>query len=144
MAEQSHIELVRGAFEAFGKGDLDTVKESFSPDVTWFSAGRSWLVGTYQGIDAVIGLLATIFAYSEGTYNTEVTDILAGDDVVVVLQKVTASRSDGRSMSVDAVLVADIADGRISNVRAWPDDIYAEDEFYGAEPPEGWTAPARG
>ncbi|WP_019925883.1 nuclear transport factor 2 family protein [Nocardia sp. BMG111209] len=144
MAEQSHIELVRRAFEAFEKGDLDTVKESFSPDVTWFSAGRNWLVGTYQGIDAVIGLLATIFAYSEGTYRAEITDILAGDDVVVVLQKVEASRSDGRSMSVGAVLVAEIADGRIGNVRAWPDDLYSEDEFYGAEPPAGWTAPARG
>jgi uncharacterized protein len=41
---------LRDRFEAFSKGDLDTLRnEYFAPDIVWHSPGRSQLSGDYEG-----------------------------------------------------------------------------------------------
>ena len=40
-------ELIRSGFEAFAKGDMDTVGALFDDDLVWHSAGTSVLAGDY-------------------------------------------------------------------------------------------------
>jgi ketosteroid isomerase-like protein len=143
MSEHPNAALVRQAYQAFAAGDLPAIRARFAARASWHSAGRNWLVGDYHGPDAIIGFLQAVFAYSEGTYTTDIHDILANDRRAVALQRSSARRSDGRSLSVDAAVVFDIADGAIERVRAWPYDLYAEDAFYGPEPPRGFSSPDR-
>jgi uncharacterized protein len=144
MTEHPNAVLVREAYRAFARADLAAVRACFAEDAEWESAGRNWLVGLYRGRDAIIGFLGAVFVYSEGTYATEINDLLANDHRAVVLQRSSAHRSDGKALDVDAAVVFDITDGRIIRVRAWPWDLYAEDDFYGFEPPPGLTPPVRG
>jgi ketosteroid isomerase-like protein len=130
---------VRRGYEAFKALDVAALQEVFAPDTVWHSAGRNWLVGDYHGLPAILNLFGTISAYSEGTYSIEVRDLLGNDDRVVGLQHITATRADGRSMSVDTVLVFEMRDGRVQETWSWPYDIYAEDEYYGTEPPPGMS-----
>jgi ketosteroid isomerase-like protein len=135
--------LVRAGYDAFAAGDLAILRELFAPDIAWHSSGRNWLVGTYRGIDAVLTFLGAVATYAEGTYRTEVHDILASEHRAVVLQRSTARRGDGRSLSVDAVVVFDIGDGKVTGVWASPWDLYEEDHFYGANAPPGFSVPPK-
>lgn len=135
--------VLRRAFAAFAAGDVPVLREVLAPDASWSSAGRNWLVGSYHGLDEILALFATIGAYSEGTYRVELHDVWAKESSAVALYGVSASRSDGKSMSLDAVLACDLADGRLKAVRSWPWDLYAEDAYYGTAPPVGLEAPRR-
>lgn len=137
MSEHPNIAIVRRGYEAFKALDVPTLMEVFAPDAVWHSAGRNWLVGDYYGLPAILNFFGTVATYSEGTYTTELRDLLGNDDRVVGLQHISAHRADGRSMSVDAVVVFVVRDGKIQEARAWPYDLYAEDDYYGTEPPPG-------
>ena len=42
--------LVREGFAAFGRGDMDAMRNQFfANDVRWHTAGRSLLAGDYEG-----------------------------------------------------------------------------------------------
>jgi uncharacterized protein len=143
ITEHPNAEVVRRAYGAFASRDFATMSEVLADDARWHSAGRNWLVGEYTGREAILGFFAAIDSYSEGTYATELHDVLANDDRAVALQRSSAERSDGQALSVEAAVVFEFQDGKVTDVRAWPWDLYAEDEFYGLEPPPGQTPPAR-
>jgi ketosteroid isomerase-like protein len=42
-------ELVRSAFDAFAKGDVDTLRESMDQDAVWYVPGRNQLSGDHRG-----------------------------------------------------------------------------------------------
>ena len=144
MADHPHADVVRRAYAAFAAQDVPALVQLFVPDARWRSAGRNWLVGEYVGVEAILGFFTAIDAYSEGTYRTDLHDVLANDERAVALHCSSAHRSDGKAMSVDAAVEFHFRDGRIASVRAWPWDLYEEDAFYGVEPPPGTARPARG
>jgi uncharacterized protein len=143
MTEHPNATLVRNGYQAFASADLEAIRAALADRAQWESAGRNWLVGRYSGPNAIIAFLQAVFTYSEGTYRTDVQDIFANDERVVVLQRSSAKRSDGKTLDVDAAVVFDITGGKITAVRAWPWDLYAEDAFYGMEPPPGIARPPR-
>jgi len=78
-------ELIREGFEAFAKGDMDTISRLFDDDITWHAAGTSVLSGEYQGKEAVFAFFGKLMELTEGTYHQEIHAILADDDHVVVI-----------------------------------------------------------
>lgn len=122
-------ELARKGYEAFGAGDLDTIREIFADDITWHVGGRSPLAGDYRGKDEVFGLFARLGELSGGTFRIDVHDVLANDEHAVVLGTSRAER-DGRQLNDNGVAVYHNRDGKV--VEAWfhPGDQYATDEFW--------------
>ena len=47
-------ELLRRGYEAFGKGDMDTIRELFDPNIVWHAPGRNPMSGDYRGVDEVL------------------------------------------------------------------------------------------
>jgi uncharacterized protein len=78
-------ELIREGFEAFAKGDMDTVSRLFDDDIKWHAAGTSALSGDFQGKEAVFAFFGKLMELTEGTFHQEIHAILADDDHVVVL-----------------------------------------------------------
>jgi ketosteroid isomerase-like protein len=68
------VERVREGYDAFGRGDLDTIRGHMSPDVVWHVPGRSVLAGDYRGIDAVFGYFDQIFERSGGTFKADLIE----------------------------------------------------------------------
>ncbi len=143
MAEHRNVAIVRELYAAFSRGDLEAIRGCLADEAVWHAAGRNWIVGDYHGRDAIVGLLAAMALYAEGSYSVEVRDVLGNDRRVVGLHRSSARRADGRSLDVDDVLIFDIADGKVVEVWASPYDQYEEDAFYGTEAPAGLVAPAR-
>ena len=115
MAHQNE-DLIRKGYTAFDKGDLDTLRDLFSPDIVWHSAGRSSLSGDRKGIDEVLALLGELAQRTGGTFKVEIHDLFAGDDHGVVLSTATAQR-DGKNYNGNGVEVFHLKDGKITE--AW-------------------------
>ena len=124
-----NVALMRKGYEAFAAGDLDAMRDLFSPDVVWHSGGDNALTGDYKGVDEVFGLFAKLFEMTGGTFKQEVHDILANDVHAVVLSRATASRPDGRTFDGNQVAVFHVDSGRATEVWIVPQDAAASNAF---------------
>lgn len=78
-----NIEIVRAAYEAFDKGDLNHIGERFAEEVEWETPASLPLGGIARGRDAVLGRIALLLQlWSE--FRLEPDDYIdAGERVVV-------------------------------------------------------------
>ena len=58
MEEHANILLLRRAYDAFGQGDMATLREVFAEDIVWHVPRRSLISGHHRGRDAVLGVFA--------------------------------------------------------------------------------------
>jgi ketosteroid isomerase-like protein len=79
----SNVDSARSAYEAFGRGDLEALKEMFAEDAVWVTSDELPLGGETRGRDAVIENFAQIPSYWS-SFSVEPRDFLECGDVVVV------------------------------------------------------------
>jgi ketosteroid isomerase-like protein len=122
-------ELMRKGYDAFSKGDMDTIRDLFSPDIVWHAPGRNPLSGDHRGIDAVLDTFAKVFEMTGGTFRLDIHDVLADDEHAVVLVRAMAERN-GKKLDDRSVQVWHITDGKATEQWLHPGDVYANDEFW--------------
>jgi ketosteroid isomerase-like protein len=122
-------EIVRRAFDAFAKGDTDTLRESMDQDAVWYVPGRNQLSGDHRGVDAILGFFAKTMELSGGSFRTDVHDVVANDDHAVALFASRAER-DGQTYENRNVLVIHIRNGKLTETWLMSEDQYAADEFF--------------
>ena len=120
--------IVRRMYEAFRRGDMETVRDCFTPDAVWQVPGRSPLAGAYQGFDAILAYFTSLRELSGGTFRTELLELLVGDQRVAALQRATGTRGE-KHLEHFACQLMTIRDGRIAEVRGFYSDQYTVDEF---------------
>jgi ketosteroid isomerase-like protein len=86
LGEQQNLDVVRGLYAAFGRGDLEGILAPLDPQVSWRTPGPPDLptAGLRQGVSAVrefFGLLLNTFDIAD----FQPHDFLAAGDKVVVL-----------------------------------------------------------
>lgn len=79
-----HEDTLRAIYEAFAKGDIETVMGLYTDDIEFHVSGRSPVSGSYSGKDEVLGLYGKLAELSGGTFRVEALDILANDEHGVV------------------------------------------------------------
>ena len=122
-------ELLRGAYEAFAKGDLGTVMSIFDEDIVWHEPGRSPLSGDFKGHQQVQELFGRLFEMSGGTFSIEIHDILANDEHAVAMVRTRATRS-GKSLDAPQCHVWHVSNGKATEFWNLTLDPYAADEFW--------------
>jgi ketosteroid isomerase-like protein len=121
-------EPVRRGFEAFAKGDLDTLRDLFDADAVWHAPGRSPLWGDHRGVDAVLGFSARTMELTAGTFRAELHDVVANDEHAVALYVARGDR-EGRTLDDKSVLVSHVRNGKFIETWQHSGDQYAADEF---------------
>ena len=129
MGAQENGELVRNGYEAFGKGDLETVAKIFSPEIRWNISGRNEISGTYNGQEETFAFFGRLMELTDFTFSVSIHDLLASDDHVVVLVKESATRN-GKTLEADDVHVWHLADGKAQEFWGISNDQHAVDEFW--------------
>ena len=126
-----NVDLLRKGYAAFGKGDLDTIRNSvFSPDMVLHVAGRSPVSGDYRGVDEVFGFFGKLFELSGGTFSVDLHDAVANDHHAVGLSSFSGQR-DGKTLDgAKGVEVYHVQDGRITEAWFTTEDDYSFDEFW--------------
>lgn len=130
MADHPNVELFRRGYTAFQSGDLETVASLFSPDIVWHLAGHNHHSGDHKGIDNVLALFGRNFAETNGTFKTEVHDIVANDTHGVAIATISGEK-DGKTLSDRYTHVAHFADGKLTEAWIFQEDQQAVDDFWG-------------
>jgi hypothetical protein len=129
MGAHENGELIRSGYEAFSKGDMETIAKIFSPDIRWNISGQNQISGTYNGQEETFAFFGRLMELTDFTFSVGVHDLLASDDHVVVLAKESASRN-GQSLDNDDVHVWHLADGKAMEFWGIARDQHAVDEFW--------------
>jgi uncharacterized protein len=122
-------DLIRRGYDAFSRGDMDTLRELFHSDIVWHAPGRSQLSGDHRGIDAVLGYFGQTMELTGGNFRVQVHDVVANDEHGVGLNSVHAERA-GRTLEDNNTLVFHIRDGKVTEVWQYWTDLYAADELF--------------
>jgi len=121
-------DLVRRGFDAFSKGDVDTLRALFEQDAVWHAPGRGPLSGDHRGVDEILGFFARTVELTAGTFRVELHDVLANDEHAVAMYVARGDR-EGKTLEDKSVLVSHVRNGRLAETWQYFEDQYAGDEF---------------
>jgi ketosteroid isomerase-like protein len=126
---ERNASLVRRIFEAFAAKNGYALRDVFAADAVWRVPGAGALAGTFEGREAIFGFLGRLPKETDGTYCSELVDVLASDDRAAALYRARGVRK-GRTLELDQVLLFRLADGVVTEVLALPSDPVAFDAFW--------------
>jgi ketosteroid isomerase-like protein len=126
---ESNAAIIRKAYEDFARANIPAVFAVFDPAITWHVPGNSPLSGDYVGHEQVGGFFQRTLGLSGGVFSIDVHNVLAEDDVVVVLTTVNAQRN-GISASFPEVHVWRMKNGKATEFREYQGDEQREGLFW--------------
>ena len=112
---------------ALQAGDIDTVRDLFAEDATWWLGGELPLSGTWRGRDAILeDFLGSIpRLYDPESIRITVTSLIAEGDRVALEWTSRAITAAGEDYENRCAGVFTVRDGRITAVREYMDTQYA-------------------
>ena len=129
MGAKENAEVVRRGYEAFQKGDLAAFDDILADDCVWHVPGKSQVAGDKKGRQATVEYYGQLGQLTEGSIQVELHDVVANDEHVVGLHRVSASRG-GKSYDTTECIVFHVQGGRISEGWEHPFDLYGQDEVF--------------
>ena len=109
--------VVRQVYDAFKKGDVDTLKGLVSPDVTWHEAGNPEVTQGREAVQERMGMAAGL------ENDIDIHTILADDEHVVSLLRARLRKPNGDEVSYPVVEVAHVKDGMVTERWAFMDAV---------------------
>jgi ketosteroid isomerase-like protein len=121
--------IIRNAYDDFARGNVPAVFAVFDAAITWHVPGHGPLSGDFAGHDAIADFFRRTMELSGGTFRIDVHNVLAENDLVVVLVTVCAQRN-GVSTSFPEVHVWEMKNGKATAFREYQGDEQREDRFW--------------
>jgi ketosteroid isomerase-like protein len=118
---QDNVDVVQGAWDAFGRGDIETVLEAISPAAqTRIPESLPW-GGTYVGPDGFRDFLAGLTERFEQFTATPDKVLGADDNHVVVLARTRGRTKSGSAFEGSAIWLYQLRDGKIADAETFGD-----------------------
>src|ERR1019366_5274271 len=124
--------IIRDAYAAFGRGDIDGYLRPCTEHFTFNVPGRGALAGSFRGKEGVSDLARRAMEISNGTFHEEVEDVLVNDHHAVVLCRQRFTR-DGQSKDYRTAHVYEIADSKLAACWEHPRDQAELDDAWGPQ-----------
>ena len=107
------LETVRRAYDAFARGDLETLRTFLAPDIEWRTTPDVPFLGTYSGIDEFLrGMDEWTGAFEEIT--TRVEELIdTGEHVIVRHRMRGRGRDSGVEVDLEISQVVAVRDGKL-------------------------------
>jgi ketosteroid isomerase-like protein len=121
--------IVTRIFDAFARKEGLALRGLFADDAVWSVPGRGVMAGLYEGREAIFRFLAKLPKETDGTYGSELVDVLASDERAAALYRARGTRG-GRTLELDQVLLFRIEGGLVRHVLALPSDPDAFEAFW--------------
>jgi uncharacterized protein len=118
---QDNVDVVQGAWDAFGRGDIDAVLEAIAPSAeTRLPESLPW-GGTYAGPDGFRDFL-TKLRDSWDQFSATPQKVLGADDNhVVVLAKTKGRTKAGATIEGKVIWIYQLRDGKIADAESFGD-----------------------
>jgi ketosteroid isomerase-like protein len=121
--------IVRRIFDAFARQEGLALRGLFAEEAVWSVPGRGIMAGTYEGREAIFRFLVKLPKETDGTYRSELIDVLTSENRAAALYRARGTRH-GRALELDQVLLFAIEDGLVRRVLALPSDPDAFETFW--------------
>jgi ketosteroid isomerase-like protein len=130
MAEHPHAQLVRKGYEAFTRGDMDTLRGLLTSDCTHHVPGSHPLSGDFKGQDAIIEMYRRLSAETGETMQVELRNILVdGRGHAVAVHRFSAERG-GKRYDEEGAIVFRIVGDKASDLDECVEDIDKANDFW--------------
>jgi uncharacterized protein len=120
--EQQNVEIVKGVYEAFGRGDEQAVLGAMADEFEWYEAEGMPYGGLYRTWEAVTqNVLGPLI---EDIPNFEATPeefLASGDTVAAVVRYTGYGKATGKQLDLPVVHIWDVCDGKIVRFRQFAD-----------------------
>jgi ketosteroid isomerase-like protein len=135
MSEQQNIEVLQRAYEAFGRGDIETVLAQFDDTIEWFSPGPADLPisGTRRGRQQVADFFRVLDELFEYERFEPKKFIAQGDDVVVLGEETFRIRATGTRIELEWAQVCEMKNGKVMRFHEYVDVSAVVEELRGAK-----------
>jgi ketosteroid isomerase-like protein len=127
--EAQNLAAIQRGFEAFAKGDIETLKTLFSPNANWNQVETGVLRGNYRGAHAILEFFGQLAHETQGSLRVEPMTMAASGDHVFVFERVTGKRK-GKTLETKEVLVFKLDNGVVTEVTELQSDYPAVAQFW--------------
>lgn len=123
MGEQDNVAVVRGTYEAFGRGDIEALIDALDPNIEWITPGPSELAtaGTRRGQQQVrqfFDSVGELFDFQRFEPKTFIAD---GDTVVVLGEDTVTLKPTGKTLEDSWAHVMTVKNGKIVRFQEYLD-----------------------
>ncbi|MFJ4623022.1 nuclear transport factor 2 family protein [Streptomyces sp. NPDC088812] len=131
MAEHPHALLVRKGYDAFMRGDMDSLRAMMTGDCTHHVPGSHPLSGDHKGIDSIIdGYYRRLFSDTDGSFRVALLNVFVdGRGHAVSVHRVTADRGAGH-IDGNGGIVFRIVGEKITDLDECVEDMDKSDAFW--------------
>ena len=121
MGEKS-VEVVKGIYEAFGRGYVSAVLAAMADDIEWYEAEGMPYGGLHHGPDAAAQNVLDPLAQDIPDFAATPEELIAsGDTVAVVAHYTGTGKATGKDLDLRVVHVWDVRDDKIARFRQFAD-----------------------
>ncbi len=126
-----NLDLIDNFFEAYGKHDLDGIRQVLAENAMWTFPGHHPLSGTKAGIDEIVAFFDAM-GNIMGSSNVKVEKLVMGvnENYAVECQHIWTNRADGQNLDHLWCVLWKFEDGKITEGRHLAADQYAVDKFF--------------
>jgi ketosteroid isomerase-like protein len=118
-------DLLRHAYAAFSRGDLEGYLRYCSDEIVFHVPGRNPVSGTYTRAQ-FLPFIGRVMELSNGTFHEAVLDVAANDHRGLVLTEHEFERKAKKHVYRTAHIYR-IEDGKLAEFREYPEDLYVFD-----------------
>ena len=123
MSEQQNLEVVRRGYEAFGRGDVDSLLDLFADDIEWISPGPPDLptAGTRRGREQVAQFFQAVDQVFDIQQFEPKAFVAQGDQVVVLGTDTARIKATGKVVTEDWAHAFTLRGGKIVRMQEFID-----------------------
>ena len=118
---QDNVDVVQGAWDAFGRGDIDAVLDTIAPSAETRVPESLPGGGTFTGPEGFQAFLAKLDASFEVFSATPQKGLGADDNHVVVVARTKGRARGGGTLEGTAIWLYQLRDGKIADAESFGD-----------------------
>jgi uncharacterized protein len=122
MSIQENVQIVKDAFAAIGRGDMQSLLALSAEDIEWIIPGEDWpLAGTHRGHAGLADLLQKASEMVETSFPETPEFVAQGDRVLVVGFARGRIIATNRTFEDDWVFAITVRNGKLKSIREYID-----------------------
>jgi ketosteroid isomerase-like protein len=112
------VEVVKGIYEAFGRGDVPAVLAAMADDIDWHEAEGMPYGDLHHGPAAVAQNVFGPLAEDVPDFAATPKELIASSDTIAVVARYTGTgKATGNKLDLPVVHIWDVRDGKIARFR---------------------------
>ncbi|MDR3530423.1 MAG: nuclear transport factor 2 family protein [Rhodopila sp.] len=123
MSTQENVQIVKDAFAAIGRGDMQGLLALSAENIEWIIPGKWPLAGTHRGHAGLADLLRKASEMVETSISEPREFVAQGDRVLVVGFATGRVKATNRTFEDHFVFAITVRNGKVTNIREYIDTL---------------------